>query len=95
MGIYKSLTDTCMWKLGLCPPQFFFWEDLFQIFGIGSLQFLCGSRQDNMQRNPMGRFKKLACEAFSGDGHIRDGAWMGINRHMTRDGTSGTGCNRN
>ncbi len=33
--IYKSLTDTWMWKL---VAQFLFWEYLFQIFGIVSLQ---------------------------------------------------------
>jgi hypothetical protein len=35
VGIYKSLTDTQMWKF----PQFLFWEYLFRIFGIGSWFF--------------------------------------------------------
>ncbi len=40
VGIYNSLTYTWMWKLGLRPraPIFLFWEYLFQIFGILSLQ---------------------------------------------------------
>ncbi len=43
MGIYKSFTDTWMWKLGLWPvAQFLFWEYMFPIFDIGSLQ--CGSQ---------------------------------------------------
>ncbi len=40
VGIYNSLTDTWMWKLGLRPRYSFLWEYLFQIFGILSLQ--CG-----------------------------------------------------
>ncbi len=38
VGIYKSLTDIWMWKLGLWPRNFFFWKYLFRIFGIGCLQ---------------------------------------------------------
>ncbi len=33
VGIYKSLTETWMWKVA---AQFLFWEYLFPIFGIGS-----------------------------------------------------------
>jgi hypothetical protein len=40
VGIYKWLTDTCMWKSGLWPRNSFSGNNLFQIFGIGSLQ--CG-----------------------------------------------------
>ncbi len=32
LGIYKSLTDTRMWKLGLRPCKFFFWEYINGIF---------------------------------------------------------------
>jgi hypothetical protein len=35
VGIYKSLTDTWMWKLA---AQFLFCEYLFPVFSIGSLQ---------------------------------------------------------
>ncbi len=38
VGICKSLTDTWMWKLKLMPSNPFFWENLFRIFGIVSLQ---------------------------------------------------------
>ncbi len=38
LGIYKSLTDTWMWKLGLWPRNSFLWYYFFRIFGIGSLQ---------------------------------------------------------
>ncbi len=35
--IRSHLTDTWMWKLGLRPRIFLFWEYLFQIFGILSI----------------------------------------------------------
>ncbi len=38
MGIYKSLTDTWMWKLGLRPHISFSGKYLFLILGIVSLQ---------------------------------------------------------
>ncbi len=38
VGIYKSLTDTWMWKLGLWPRNLFS-GNLFQIFSIGSRQW--------------------------------------------------------
>ncbi len=43
VGIYKLLSDRRMWELGLRPhkKKFLFWEYLFRIFGILSLQ--CGS----------------------------------------------------
>ncbi len=45
VGICKSLTETWMWKLGLRPLSLisgntYFWEYLFRVFGIVSLQ--CG-----------------------------------------------------
>jgi hypothetical protein len=42
VGTYKSLTDTCMWKLGLRghARNSFPGKNLFRIFGIASLQ--CG-----------------------------------------------------
>ncbi len=43
VGIYKSLTDTWMWKLGLRQRNSFFWEFLVLIFGIVSLQFMHGN----------------------------------------------------
>ncbi len=38
MGIYKSLTDTCIWKLGLRPHNSFSGNIFFRIFGTVSLQ---------------------------------------------------------
>ncbi len=38
-GIYKSLTDTWMYKIMTVAVQFLFWEYLFQIFGIRSFQW--------------------------------------------------------
>ncbi len=38
VGIYKSLTYTWMWKLGLGHANSFCWEYLFRIFGMVSLQ---------------------------------------------------------
>ncbi len=38
LGIYKSLTDTWMWKLGLWPRNSFSGNICFKFFGIGSLQ---------------------------------------------------------
>ncbi len=38
MEIYKSLTDTWIWKLGLWLPNSFSGNICFPIFGIGSLQ---------------------------------------------------------
>ncbi len=43
MGICKSLTDVWMWKLGLRPRYFFFWEYWFRNFCILSLQ--CGLKK--------------------------------------------------
>ncbi len=40
--VYNSLTDTWMWKFGLRPHIFLFWEYLFQIFRILSLQCSSG-----------------------------------------------------
>ncbi len=40
--IYKSLTDTWMWKMGLRPAQFLFWECLFWIFGMCLCSVLLG-----------------------------------------------------
>ncbi len=36
---HKSLTGTWKWRLGLLPWKFLFWEDMFRIFSIGSLQW--------------------------------------------------------
>ncbi len=38
LGVYKSLTDTLMWKLGLWPRNSFSGNIFVPIFGIGSLQ---------------------------------------------------------
>ncbi len=38
VGMFKSLTDTWMWKLGLWPRNSFSGNICFQFFGIGSLQ---------------------------------------------------------
>jgi hypothetical protein len=57
VGIYNSLTDTCMWKLGTETPIFLFWEYLFQIFGILSLQCRTMARRKwgNCSRRSQGR----------------------------------------
>jgi hypothetical protein len=39
-----------MWKLGLWPRNSFFWEYLFQIFGIGSWQWGVKSNAAHMLR---------------------------------------------
>ncbi len=50
VGIYKSLTDTWMWKLVLWPrnPEK---EYLFRNFGIGSLQFVWGKLMSGTRDN--------------------------------------------
>ncbi len=42
VGIYKLLTDTWIWKLGLRHEQFLFWECLFWIFGMCVCSVLLG-----------------------------------------------------
>jgi hypothetical protein len=34
LEIYKSLTDTCMWKLGLCPRNSFSGNICFEFLGL-------------------------------------------------------------
>jgi hypothetical protein len=59
VGLYKSRTDTWMWKLGLRPYNSFSRNSNsnFQIFGIVSLQCVC-------QRHHFLRLTLIACECF-------------------------------
>ncbi len=51
VGIYNSLTDTWMWKLGPTEaPIFLFWEYLLPIFGIFSLQWRDLGKCRNIKR---------------------------------------------
>ncbi len=46
--IYKSFTDPWIWKLRSEVAQFLFWEYLFRISSIVSLQYVSGDKNKNL-----------------------------------------------